>query len=216
MNLDINPVTADRWDDVLKLFGPNGAYSNCWCTWWILTGKAFTEAEPNDRRELLQELVRDGEEPGLLAYRDGNPVGWCAVGPRRRYARMMSARSPVYGPVDEAGEGDENWVINCFYLPRAERGQGIATILLEAAVDYAFAQGAASIDGYPVTDTTHGASSLFVGTLAMFELAGFTEIRRVRDRPLMRRLRDGITPAPVASRRASPRSSKRSSSPPGG
>jgi GNAT superfamily N-acetyltransferase len=183
MSVEIHPVTADRWDDLIALFGPNGAYSNCWCTWWILTGKEFGEAHPKDRRGLLATLVLAEEEPGLLAYRAGVPVGWCAVGPRQRYSRLMSARSETYRPVDEA---IDNWVINCFYLPRAERGQGVATELLEAAVDYAFAHGAASIDGYPLLDTSRGANSLYVGTMSMFERAGFVEIRRVRQRPLMR------------------------------
>jgi GNAT superfamily N-acetyltransferase len=183
MSLEIHPVTADRWDDLTTLFGPNGAYSNCWCTWWILTGKVYGETDPQGRRSLLQTMVSSDEEPGLLAYRDGAPVGWCAVGPRLRYTRLMSNRSQVYRPPDDA---IDNWVINCFYLPRAERRQGIATELLDAAVDYAFGRGAASIDGYPLIHTDRGPNSLYVGTVSMFERAGFVEIRRVSERPLMR------------------------------
>ncbi len=184
VSLEIHPVSADRWDDLLTVFGPNGAYSNCWCTWWILTGKVYGEADPEDRRALLESLVVDDEEPGLLAYRDGTPVGWCAVGPRQRYTRLMSIEIrdlPAGGRC-----GPDNWVINCFYLPKEHRGQGIATQLLDAAIEYAFANGAASIDGYPLIDTSQGASSLYVGTMSMFERAGFVEIRRVRERPLMR------------------------------
>jgi len=183
VSLEIHAVSADRWDDLLTVFGPNGAYSNCWCTWWILTGKVYGEADPQDRRALLETLVLDEEEPGLLAYRDGNPVGWCAVGPRQRYTRLMSTRSETYRPVDDAVD---NWVVNCFYLPKEHRGQGIATQLLDAAIEYAFAHGAASIDGYPLINTSQGANSLYVGTMSMFERAGFVEIRRVRERPLMR------------------------------
>ena len=138
---------------------------------------------PHDRRAVLENLVVNEEEPGLLAYRDGVPAGWCAVGPRQRYSRLMSHRSQVYRPEDEA---PDNWVINCFYLPRAERGHGIATRLLEAAVGYAFGRGAASIDAYPLIDISQGANSLYVGTVSMFEKAGFVELRRVRNRPLMR------------------------------
>ncbi len=183
MNVEIHPLAADRWDDLVTLFGPIGAHSNCWCTWWIL-GKEYGEAEPKDRRALLEKLTKDEQEPGLLAYRSNAPVGWCAVGPRQRYARMMSERSQNYRPVDETAG---NWVINCFFLQKAERRRGIATMLLEAAVDFAFAHGAGSIDAYPLINTTQGADSLFVGTVSMFERAGFVEIRRMRQRPLMRR-----------------------------
>lgn len=184
--MEIVAVTADRWDDLLELFGPNGAYSNCWCTWWILTGKEFGDARPQDRREILEDLVRGDEEPGLLAYRNGRPVGWCAVGPRRRYTRMMSNRSLVYKPPDDLEGG---WVINCFYIDRSERGQGVAKALLDAAVKHAFKKGAAAIDAYPLPDTSHGAASLYVGTMSMFEGAGFVEIARLRKRPVMRRRR---------------------------
>ena len=59
-------------------------------------------------------------------------------------------------------------------------------MLLEAAVGYAFGRGAASIDAYPLVEVGQGANSLYVGTVSMFERAGFVEIRRVRNRPLMR------------------------------
>lgn len=181
--MEVHPVTPDRWPDLAKLFGSNGAYSNCWCTWWILSSKEFSAARPGDRRTVLQDLVRADQEPGLLAYRQGVPVGWCAVGPRARFKRMMSPRSRVYGPV---GEPEENWVVNCFFISRPDRGQGIATALLEAAVEFSRQHRARSLDGYPLINTAHGAASLYVGTLSMFQAAGFREIARNGDRPLMR------------------------------
>jgi hypothetical protein len=181
--LTIAAVTASRWSDLETLFGPNGAYSNCWCTWWILSGKEFSEARPGDRRSILQGLVADGERPGLLAYRGKEPVGWCAVGPRRRYTRMMSLRSHVYRP-PETTEG--NWVINCFYIARPDRGSGVASALLEAAVSFAAKSGATVLDAYPLLDGSQSAASLFVGTYSMFAGAGFVEVSRVRERPLMR------------------------------
>lgn len=184
--LEIVPVAANRWDDLAQLFGPNGAYSNCWCTWWLLTGKEFAEASPGDRRAVIEEQVRSNLEPGVLAYRDGRPVGWCAVGPRLRFARMMSDRSFVYKPPDHLAGG---WVINCFYIPRHERRHGVATALLAAAIDHAFSNGATAIDAYPLDDTSHGAASLYVGTVSMFQAAGFMELTRLRERPVMRLVR---------------------------
>jgi hypothetical protein len=80
-DLVVAPVVPERWEDLVALFGENGAYSNCWCTWFLLSGKDFTEAGNEGRRDLLADMVAEGREPGLLAYRDGEPVGWCAVGP---------------------------------------------------------------------------------------------------------------------------------------
>ncbi len=184
-DLTFAPVTAERWNDLADLFGPNGAYSNCWCTWWIFTGREFDQATPAERRLVLHTLVAEGARPGILAYDAGRPVGWVAVGPRRRYARMMSPRARVNGPLDRE---DPGWVVNCFYIPRAERGRGIATGLLSAAVSFAFERGARYVAGHPVDvdGDGPGASALFVGTLSMFLDAGFTEVERRQGRPVVR------------------------------
>lgn len=129
--------------------------------------------------------MADGEKPGLLAYRNKVPVGWCAVGPRIRYTRMMSPRSQVYRPPDDLEGG---WVVNCFFIAKSERGTGVASALLAAAVEFAGQQGAVAVDAYPLLDDSHGAASLYVGTHSMFDKAGFQEISRVRARPVMRKL----------------------------
>jgi GNAT superfamily N-acetyltransferase len=183
-DLTIHLVTPDRWDDLLHLFGPNGAYSNCWCTWWLLSNKDWEAAGASGRRELIEALVAAGEVPGLLAYSGGEPVGWVALGPRERYARMMSPRSRVFRPLDD----EPSWVINCFFIAKGWRGRGMATALLEAAVGYALGRGATRIGGYPKDTSLKRTpnSELFVGSLRMFLEAGFEEITRIGDRPVVR------------------------------
>ena len=178
------PVTPDRWEDLLALFGPNGAYSNCWCTWWILRAKEWDQATPEERRSILEDLVSGGDEPGILAYQGGEPVGWCAVGPRERYARMMSPRSTTYRPLDD----EPGWMINCFFVAKGHRRRGVARALLEAAVAHAFARGATRIDAYPIDPDRQQATtaSSFVGTLEMYLGAGFDEVTRIRNRPVVR------------------------------
>ena len=186
----VHPLTPDRWPDLLTLFGDNGAYSNCWCTFWVLGGD-FDRRTPSERRRILNDMADRGDRPGLLAYRDGEPVGWVAVGPRDRYSRMASSRSRVYGPIDDT---TGSWVVNCFYVPREHRRSGVASALLEAAVGFAFSGGAVVVDGYP-TDTdekTPGAAALFTGTLGMFRAAGFEEVTRgPTGRPVVRVARKG-------------------------
>lgn len=45
--VDVHPVTPERWDDLVRLFGANGAYANCWCMWWRVTAAAFDEGDKN-------------------------------------------------------------------------------------------------------------------------------------------------------------------------
>jgi GNAT superfamily N-acetyltransferase len=180
----IHPATPNRWHDLERLFGPTGAYSNCWCTWWILRAKEWDAAAPGERRSILRQLVADGAEPGLLAYLGGEPVGWCAVGPRERYARMMSSRSRTFRPLDD----EPSWVINCFFIARSARGRGVATALLSAAVEHAFAHGARRIEAYPIDPATQKPTpdNLFVGYLPAFLAAGFVEVARMGNRPLVK------------------------------
>jgi GNAT superfamily N-acetyltransferase len=130
-------------------------------------------------------LVASGSEPGLLAYLDGRPVGWVAVAPRDDYVRMT--RSPKLKPVDDVPV----WIVSCFFIDRRHRGVGVARALLDAAVAFARDRGARAIEGVPIdTRTASGrptSASLYTGTLAMFESAGFREIERRGGRPIVRR-----------------------------
>jgi GNAT superfamily N-acetyltransferase len=177
--LEIRPVTADRWDDLAAFFGPSGAFAHCWCTWWRQTSAEFSqgvEEEGAPNRALMHSLVEAGTEPGLLAYRDGQAVGWTSVAPRPQYGRIL--RSRRIGPDPEDATDERIWSVVCFWIPRKERGKGVANALLQAAVDHARARGAMTLEAYPV-DTTSGrqpSANLFTGTLTMFQRAGFREV----------------------------------------
>ena len=93
----------------------------------------------------MERLVRAGREPGLLAYDDGEPVGWVSLGPREEFAALL--RSPQYRPRD--GGGDAVWSLVCFTVDRNAQRQGVARALLAAAMKHAFAHGASSLEAYP-------------------------------------------------------------------
>ena len=71
-------------------------------------------------------------------------VGWVSVGPRGDYERL--AHSRVLAPVDDKPV----WSIVCFVVGRQARGQGVATALLDAAIDYARDHGATTLEAYPI------------------------------------------------------------------
>ena len=181
--LEVRPVTSDRWQELAAFFGPSGAFSHCWCTWWRRTGGEFTrgiEEHGAGNRALMHSLVEAGSEPGLLAYRDARPVGWVSVAPRTQYGRVL--RSRRIGPSQDEATDEGVWSIVCFWIPRAERGNGVATQLLNAAVEHARLGGATTLEAYPV-DASSGkrpAANLFTGTLSMFTRAGFREVDRPR------------------------------------
>jgi GNAT superfamily N-acetyltransferase len=188
MTLEIHPVTADRWKELAAFFGPSGAFGHCWCTWWRQTGAEFglgVEKKGAANRVLMHALVEAGSEPGLLAYRDGQPVGWVSVAPRPQYGRIL--RSRRIGPAPEEAADEQIWSVVCFWIPRKERGKGVANALLKGAVQHAEERGAAVLEAYPV-DTAggrHPAANLFTGTLMMFKRAGFRLVDRPRGAQLV-------------------------------
>jgi GNAT superfamily N-acetyltransferase len=174
--MEVAPVTPDRWDDFVDLFrrrGPRGGTGpiQCSCMWWRQRGKS---AERN--RRAMEELVRAGGEPGLLAYEDGAAIAWVSVAPREQYGHL--ARSRTYAP---PGPDPGAWCIACFWLDPRVRRQGVASALLAAAVDHAVARGASAIEAYP-----HRRRPDYMGAEGMFAAAGFEPVREAGPRTIMR------------------------------
>lgn len=181
-DLVIEPVNANRWDDLAELFGPSGAYSGCWCMYLRETSQEFEANVGAGNRDRFAKVVASDAEPGLLAYRDGEPVGWVAVAPREEYPRVL--RSPLHRP---AGDAPPAWAITCFFIAKSGRGAGVATRLLDSAVQFAKKRGASYVEGYPSKDGGT-AAEMWRGSTAMFERAGFEPVvERKPGRPVMRR-----------------------------
>ncbi len=177
-----HPLTPDRWADLERLFGPNGAYSNCWCAFQRVSGREFS-AGCADRgagnRALLRALTDEGRRPGLIGYVDGEPVGWVSVGPRTEFGRIL--RSPIARLSPEEKMDGSVWSVVCFFIPRGRRGHGIGQALLAEAVRHARAGGARLLEGYPVDTAGQRvqSSSAYTGTVELFRRAGFRR-RRAR------------------------------------
>ncbi|HTK32149.1 MAG TPA: GNAT family N-acetyltransferase [Candidatus Saccharimonadaceae bacterium] len=182
-----HPLTPDRWDDLVRLFGPRGACAGCWCMFPRRTAAEW-KAEHANNRTAFRKIVAKGDPPGLLAYEGGRAVGWVALAPRATYRRYESSR--ILLPVDEL----PTWSVPCFFIDRTQRGRRLTVALLEAACAYAAKRGAPRLEGYPV-DPADRMPAAFVwhGLAASFRAAGFREVaRRSATRPIMRRELAGV------------------------
>ena len=182
-DLEFHPVTADQWRDLEKLFGERGACAGCWCMYWRMKRSDFDDKRGPGTKRALKKLVTSGQVPGILAYADGEAVGWCSIGPRDDF--QVLERSRVLKRVDQ----EPVWSVVCFFIARPYRRQGVTVKLLAAALDHAKRQGAKIVEGYPIEPKQDNVAPVFAytGLASAFRKAGFTEVlRRSETRPIMR------------------------------
>lgn len=181
--VEIVPVTEDRWEGFERLFGRGGGYGGCWCMYFRLSAKDNERAKPAERKAGMRALVDSGDEPGLLAYVDGEPAGWVSLAPRERFERLE--RSRVFRRVDD----EPVWTVVCFVIGKGYRRQGLSGKLLAAAVKHAKAHGARFVEAYPYENTEELTGYQgYMGVRSVFERAGFAEVGRTsHGRAIMRR-----------------------------
>lgn len=171
----VEPAVAKLWPDLVTVMGTRGDPSWCWCQYFRLRGKAWERATKAENKTALCEQVESSPvPPGVIAYRKDEPVGWCAVGPKDYYPRLLASRT-------SGDDVDGIWSVTCFVVPVGHRRTGVARSLLEGAVALARAQGAAAVEGYavdPAQRKSVSAAELFHGPLSLFTDAGFREIGR--------------------------------------
>lgn len=173
------PLTRSRFGDMEAVFGDRGVARDCFCMYWRRPDGGFEDER--DNRDRFAEIAAHGPPPGLIAYAEGEPVGWVQVGPREHFPTLL--RSRLLKPVDDL----QPWTINCFVVRVGHRRYGIGRGLLEAAVEYARDQGAQVIEAYPVDGPRSSAVDYYTGTWAMFAEHGFVEVLRRNDtRPIVR------------------------------
>lgn len=165
--LQIEVVDEGRWGDFERLFEGKGGPSYCWCMAWRQLPAGVDRNDRSAKKAAMRQRVGAGEPVGLLAYRDGEPVGWCSVAPRTSFR-------PLGGVAYDGVDDDEVWSIVCFFVHRSARGSGAARLLLDAAVAHAERSGAKVVEGYPVDPESP--SYRFMGYVSMFAQAGFEEV----------------------------------------
>jgi GNAT superfamily N-acetyltransferase len=181
---ELNP---DLWNDYETLFGENGACEGCWCVWWRLEkgGKLWDETKGAKAKKMMKGLIKSGKVNGILAYEGSRPVGWCSFGPRADFPHLE--RVKAYKRDDTEGV----WCVNCFFIDREYRKQGLARGMLKASIKAMKKRKVKIIEAYPVTTTLAGKrlSPMFsyTGPLIIYTDEGFKEIQRLSPtRPLVR------------------------------
>lgn len=197
--LTIVPANEASWADLQSVFGQADYPGRCYCQ--AFKSEDWVRNLPAEElRSRLRRQARCGDPgaestTGLVAYLNGTdggrePVGHVAVEPRVAYPRLLKKRT-VWSGRDEDKLDPGIWSVTCFTVRKGYRRRGITYHLAAATVGYARGRGAAALEAYPMIvppgkEITWG--ELFVGSVQVFEEAGFTEVSRPSPRRVVMRI----------------------------
>lgn len=191
--LEIRPANEASWEELQAVFGTRGLGARCQCQRYkLLPRESFATQPVEERQSRLREQTDCGQPDapstsGLVAYQDGEPVGWCAVQPRPEFPGLRHSQVPWAGRDQDRADASI-WAITCVFARAHHRRQGVARALIEGAVGFARSRGAAALEAYPMTTNAAIAEELHVGTIASYLAAGFTEVSRPTKRRAVVRL----------------------------
>lgn len=177
--LTFSEVTRGNFDAFEKLM----TRKDCWCMYWRLAKKEFYSISAEERKEKMEHIVESGEIPGILAFFENDPIGWCSIAPRSVFPGINGTR--IFSPVDN----EPVWSIVCFYVDRRYRRRGVTSELIREALSYASRKGAKIVEAYPidVEGQYRYPSAAYTGFLSAFLKIGFVVVsRRSEKHPMVR------------------------------
>jgi len=170
LRLEIRALSPARLGDYLRFFETraftdNPRWARCYCFFPYHDPKTmdWEQRSASENREAICGCIGAGTAQGYLAYRDGEVIGWCNAAPRALY--------PMLG-AEPAPDADATGAIFCFVVAPEQRGQGVATTLLQAACDGLRGQGLRWVQARPLRHAS-GPAANHLGPLAMYLAAGF-------------------------------------------
>ncbi|WP_317055460.1 GNAT family N-acetyltransferase [Roseovarius rhodophyticola] len=185
MTVDIRPAI---WATFETVMGERGGCGGCWCMLWRRTSKEMEAGKGEGNRRAMKALFDGGQVPGLVAMHGDDAVGWVQIDRRTAFPRLATSRT--LKPVDD----QKVWSVSCFFIDKTFRRRGLSLNLLNAAVDWAQAQGANVVEGYPIDTPKKKYPPVYAwtGFVETFRKAGFVEVvRRSDTRPIMRKTLQG-------------------------
>src|SRR5262245_10492086 len=143
----IVPANEASWEDIQAVFGMRGYTASCQCQWFKAGRGQWVPGGREERAFQLRIQTDAGHSEsdstsGLIAYLEGEPVGWCAVEPRTAYRGLVrNNRVPWEGRAEDKSD-DSVWAVTCLFIRAGYRKRGISRALAVAAVDFARERGA--------------------------------------------------------------------------
>jgi len=185
--IEVHDVTPDRVADYQSYFDKVAfrdypAWQSCYCmeTHRTQTDEEWAVRTAADNRRDMSKGIKEGGVTALLAYVDGKPVGWCNFGETTRLNGVMHRFG--LNVAEQQGVGS----LACFVIAAPYRKHGVASALLDAALDRLRARGVRVAEAYPSRNQSSPQSN-YRGPLQMFLRAGFEPYRETERHLIVRK-----------------------------
>jgi ribosomal protein S18 acetylase RimI-like enzyme len=176
--LEILDVTPARLADYqrffdLEAFRDYPVWQSCYCmeTLWAGSDEEWAPRTAADNRQEMSERVGAGAVAALLAFDGDRPVAWCHYGESTTLAGVV--RRFGLEAADHQGVGS----VACFVIASRYRRHGVASRLLEEALQRLRAKGLRAVEAYPPKESDGTAQGNYRGPLEMYLRAGFEPYR---------------------------------------
>jgi GNAT superfamily N-acetyltransferase len=180
-DVDVKKLSPALHDDLMRFFdlsayADNPHWSKCFCMFPLSASSEEHNSHTKEQnRASRSTVVRSGRGNGLVAYRLGRVVGWCHAAPKSELP-ILAAGEPAAASQTNIG------AVVCFVVAPDARRQGVATTLLDAAIEYLGERGMTAVEAYPPLtspdDPVQWPRRNYHGPLSMYLKAGFTETSR--------------------------------------
>jgi GNAT superfamily N-acetyltransferase len=165
----------------------------CYCRYWHFAGNhrewlARCAHTPDDNRAELLAAIDAGsnEACGMVAHDEREElIGWLKLAPAPLMGKLYEQRLYKGLPCfqrDAAGV----WTVGCLFVREDQRRRGVATALLDGAIQSAAQAGARALEAFPRSDVDVAAAALMMGPLALFVRAGFDVVHEFTPYPVLR------------------------------
>lgn len=148
-------------------------WQGCYCQFYLNTPEQNLEAQGNSaiNRTRACDRISSGTMQGYVAVHEGKVIGWMAANSSKNFVALPSAPEHIAA-------------IICFVVDQEHQGRGVATQLLNYALQDLPNHGYLAVNAAPLADSefvNHG----YRGPRRMFENAGFASGPMLDDKHIL-------------------------------
>jgi hypothetical protein len=128
--LTILPANEASWEDLQAVLGTRGDPHRCQCQRYKMQPRESWASVGTEELSFRLRKQADcghphsGTTSGLVAYLDGEPVGWCAVEPRVAYESLLRNGRVPWESREEDKTDAGVWAVTCLFTRAGFRPPG--------------------------------------------------------------------------------------------